>query len=305
MASFEKIKSQGVLDITQAYYNLLSMLELLEVTEEALDLSRRQLELAEEQYRLQAYKETDLLKARVSEGQSEIEVYRAHNNVATAMTALNIAIGQEPSAPLSVARDSVILEPIPNRELALASLRANNPDLQIQTVAVEQARVKAKTMRGVMLPTVRLRYGADYRGDELGDLFNKANSSTTSRLELSFPLFSGLQNTSGYSSARYTVLAKEEGLDAKLRELKSQLENTFSKLESLHRIHPINQTVLVSAEADVRLANERYKLGAVSILELLIAQVNLVEARSSLVQTIYEIKIAEAQLAALMGTIDQ
>ncbi len=94
-------------------------------------------------------------------------------------------------------------------------------------------------------------------------------------------------------------------MDAQLRDLKRQLENTLSGLESLHLIYPINQAVLTSAEADVRLADEQYKLGAIAILDLLDAQVSLITARSTLVRTTYEIKIAEAQLAALMGTISQ
>ena len=303
--SFESARQQAVLTIKQAYYNLLSRLELLEVAEEALELSRKQLELVEERYRLQAVKETDLLKARVSMGQREADMYRAHQNVATAATALNVAIGQDPAAPLNVARDSVILAPVPDREMSLGSLRANNPALKVRALAVEQAWLNAKKQRGVLLPRISLSYGSNFSGEELGDLYNMDNAFTTSNLSISLPLFSGLQNSSRYSSARYDALAEEERLDSQLRDLKRQLENTVSNLESLHHIYPINQAVLTSAEADVRLANEQYNLGAIAILDLLDAQVSLITTRSTLVRTTYEIKIAEAQLAALMGTIGQ
>ena len=304
-ASFENTRYQTVLAIKQAYYILLSRLELLEVAEEALELSRRQLELVEERYRLQAVKETDLLKARVSMGQREADMYQAHQNMSVAVTSLNTAIGQDPSAALSVARGSVVLEPVPERELALSSLQANNPALKVQALGVEQARLNAKKQRGILLPRVSLSYGSNFRGDELGELYNWDNASTTSNLNISLPLFTGLQNSSQYSSARYNALAEEERLDALIRDLKRQLENTLSNLESLHKIYPINQTVLASAEADVRLANEQYNLGAIAILDLLDAQVSLITTRSTLVRTTYEIKIAEAQLATLMGTIGQ
>ncbi|MFB0516641.1 MAG: TolC family protein, partial [Candidatus Neomarinimicrobiota bacterium] len=305
IASFESIQQQAVLTIKQAYYNLLSASELLEVADEALALSRRQLELVEERFRLQAVKETDLLKARVSMGQREADRYQARQNVATAMTSLNVAIGQEPSSPVNVARDSLVLKPVPERESALSSLRANNPELKVRALAVDQAWLRAKRQRGVMLPSVSVSYGGNYRADELGDLFSSDNRITTSSLNISLPLFSGLQNTSRYSSERYNALAEEERFDGRMRDLKSQLENTLSKLESLHSIHPIYQEVLASAEADVRLANEQYNLGAISILDLLDAQVSLITARSTLVRTTYDIKIAEAQLEALMGTIGQ
>ena len=306
-ASFENTKSQAVLSIKQAYYNLLSRLELLEVAEEALELSRKQLELVEERYRLQAVKETDLLKARVSTGQREADMYRARQNVATAATALNVTIGQDPSAALSVARDSVILEPIPDRQAALSSLRANNPALKVQALARERAWLNVKAQRGVILPTVSFSYSADASGPEFGDIFsmNSLKQNSATRLNVSIPLFTGFRNSSNYSRLRHAALAEEERLDYQLRDLKRQLENTVSNLESLHRIYPINQAVLTSAEADVHLANEMYNLGAIAILDLLDAQVSLITARSTLVRTTYEIKIAEAQLAALMGTMGQ
>jgi outer membrane protein TolC len=96
-------------------------------------------------------------------------------------------------------------------------------------------------------------------------------------------------------------LAEEERHEGYRRDFKRQLENTLSSLASLHKIYPVNQEVLASAEADVRLANEQYNLGAIAILDLLDAQVSLISARSTLVRTTYDIKISEARLEALMG----
>ncbi len=304
--AFDRTRQQVALSIKQAYYGFLSQLEMLEVAEEALELSRRQLELVEERYRLQAVKQTDLLKARVSVGRSEETVHNTRQNLAMATTNLNVIIGQDPAAPISVVRDSVVLKPIPERTVALLSLETNNPSIKMQELSVTQARLNVKRQRGVLMPSVSLSYRVSSVGPELADVvdFDFKNASSTS-IGISVPIFTGLRNSSQYSQLRYSALAEEERLDALLRDLKRQLENTLSGLESRHRIYPINQAVLASAEADVRLANEQYNLGAIAILDLLDAQVSLITARSSLVRTTYDIKIAEAQLSALMGTIGQ
>ena len=303
--SLEYTRQQTVLGIKQAYYDVLSAMELLEVAEEALALSRRQLELVEERFRLQAVKETDLMKARVSVGQRAADRHQAQQSVVTALTSLQMAIGQDPTSPISVARDSITLSPIPDRTLAFSSMEVNNPLLQRQALNVEQAWLNAKKARGILLPRVSLSYGSTYLAEDLGDLYKSENSNTSSSLDISIPLFTGLQNSSGYSSARYNALAEEENLDALERDQKRQMENTLNSLTSLHKIYPINQEVLASAEADARLANEQYNLGAISILDLLDAQVSLITARSTLVRTTYDIKIAEARLEALMGMINQ
>ncbi|UCD37127.1 MAG: TolC family protein [Fidelibacterota bacterium] len=302
-AALEGTHLQVVLNIKEAYYNLLSAVELMEVAQEALELSRRQLELVEERFRLQAVKETDLMKARVSTGQREAEVHQAQQNVRMAVTSLQMAIGQEPSSTLNVARDSVSLQLVPDRAIALEAMMTNSPGLRAQKLAVDRARLNAKKQRGAMLPSINLSYSVNTSGSVIGDLYQDSESSTF--LSLSVPVFTGLRNTSLYSRLRYAALAEEERLSGLEREYKQQLENTLSNLNSLHKIYPINQEVLASAEADARLANEQYNLGAISILDLLDAQVSLITARSTLVRTTYDIKIAEARLDALMGTISQ
>ncbi|MCH7496700.1 MAG: TolC family protein [Candidatus Marinimicrobia bacterium] len=296
-------RQQGVLAIKQAYYNYLSRLKLLGVSEEALALSRKQLELVEERYRLQAVKQTDLLKARVSTGQRAADLHRAMQALATARTSVNVTLGQEPSRALNLVQESVSLEPLPDREAALTLLLRDNPTLERSRLAVESSWLSAKQQRGLLLPSLSVSYTLNASSAVAGEVFTFPQDirSTAARLSVSLPLFTGLRNSSQYSRLRYLALAEEERLEAQERELKRQLENTFSSLKSLHNIYPINQEVLASAEADVRLAEVQYNLGAISILNLLDAQVSLITARSTLVRTTYDIKIAEAQLQALMG----
>lgn len=304
-SELERTHQQVTLSIKQAYYGYLSRLELREVAEEALGLSSRQLELVEERHRLQAVRETDLLKARVNMGQREVALLQAGQNVVNAAITLNIALGLDPFIPVNAARDSVIIRPGVDREAALESLIARNPVLKSQSVAVENAWLNAKIQRGSLLPSISLGYSQSASASDFSGAFSYSPNNSSTALSFSFPLFTGFQNSSRYIRARHSALAEEERLAGLERNLKGQLKNTLTNLASLNSIHPINQDVLASAEADVRLADEQYKLGAISILDLLDAQVSLITARSTLVRTTYDIKTAEAQLDALMGTIGQ
>ena len=67
---------------------------------------------------------------------------------------------------------------------------------------------------------------------------------------------------------------------------------------------PINETVLESAEEDLKLSQVRYSQGSTTILEVLNAQVSVVQARSSLVRSKYDAFIQQANLKALLGTLD-
>ena len=213
------------------------------------------------------------------------------------------SLGYAPFRPVNAARGRGIIRPRDDGDAALESLIARNPALKSQNVAVENAWLNAKIQRGSLLPSISLGYSQSASASDLSGAFsyNPNNSSTV--LSFSFPLFTGFQNSSRSVRARHSALADEERLAGLERNLKGQLENTLSSLASLNSIHPINQDVLASAEADVRLADEQYKLGAISILDLLDAQVSLITARSTLVRTTYDITTAADQRTSLLGTI--
>lgn len=304
--ALEQTWQQAVLAIKDAYYNYLSNQDLVEVAEEALALSRRHLEQVEERYRLQAVSETDLLKARVTVGQREADLIRNRQNLISAATSLNLALGIDPRRPVSVARDSVVIMPQPDKETASRLMAENNPTLRLQVLSLQKKRLNAKMQRGVLLPSVRISSGVSAIGSKLSDIYDfDYEQRGSARLSISIPLFTGFQNTSSYSQARYAALAEEEKLEELERQLQGQLENTLTGLETLHKILPVYQDVFTSAQADVHLADERYNLGAISILDLLDAQLSLVRAQKDIVRSKYDIKKAEAQLEALMGTIGQ
>lgn len=63
--------------------------------------------------------------------------------------------------------------------------------------------------------------------------------------------------------------------------------------------------MLLSAEEDLKLALQKYELGSADILELLNAQLAVIQASSSLVNTKYDAAIELASLDNLIGTLDK
>ena len=85
-------------------------------------------------------------------------------------------------------------------------------------------------------------------------------------------------------------------------QLMKELDDLLITLKTYHQLIPINEEIILSAEMDSNLAQEKYNLGANDILDLLNAQVSLIQAKSELVRLKYSAKIAEAQLETILGT---
>ena len=58
---------------------------------------------------------------------------------------------------------------------------------------------------------------------------------------------------------------------------------------------------VAAATEDLRVQQERYRVGAGTILDLLTSQANLTQAQTNLVQARFNYLIARAQLEALVG----
>jgi outer membrane protein TolC len=76
-------------------------------------------------------------------------------------------------------------------------------------------------------------------------------------------------------------------------------------LNNYEELIPIQEEVLLSAEEDLKLAQQKYELGSANILELLDAQLAVIQASSSLVGTKYDAAIQLASLDNLIGTLDR
>ena len=83
-----------------------------------------------------------------------------------------------------------------------------------------------------------------------------------------------------------------------------QLRYTLDRLKNYEEIIPINETVLESAEEDLKLAQVRYSQGSTTILEVLDSQVSVQQARSSLIRSKYDAYIEQTNLKALLGSLD-
>ena len=89
-----------------------------------------------------------------------------------------------------------------------------------------------------------------------------------------------------------------------LNDLRVQAELIRETLSNYAEIIPLNQSVVASAEEDLKLVRERYSLGSATILEVLDAQVSLIRSNSNLINAIHDARVQEASLKAVLGILD-
>ena len=120
-------------------------------------------------------------------------------------------------------------------------------------------------------------------------------------LSLSWPLFNGFDRETNLSR----TLASRNAADARAADARRQANASFT--QQLAALNAAAQQVIIAqasqaaAEEDLRVQQERYRLGAATIVDVLTSQVSLGQAEVSLVQARLAVLTAMAQLEALAG----
>ena len=95
---------------------------------------------------------------------------------------------------------------------------------------------------------------------------------------------------------------EEENVAYAKRQIQSDIKKAMLNLESVRKQAEVTQQNVISAEEDRKIAEERYNLGAGTLLDLLIANSNYVKAVSDKVNASYDYVLAKQQVKFAIGS---
>ena len=302
-----QIKTNIIRNVHFAYFNYLKAIQLLDVSRSNLMSSQQQLTLVQQQYDLGSAKKTDLLKAEVRFGQARIDVITNDASVKSAYRNLKNAMGLINSdQDFTIEEVEKPLELIPEFETGFELVQKFNPSVKAKQYQIMSAKLNTKLARGSRLPVISLSASSSGADENLGDAISNSygdKQRTNASLSISIPIYTGNSISSRIQKAKISVDKQESEYLTQLEDLSVQLEDYLDQLNNYIEVIPINETVLESAEEDLKLSQVRYSQGSTTILEVLNAQVSVVQARSSLVRSKYDAFIQQANLKALLGTL--
>ena len=298
---------QVIQNVASSYYGLLQAQQLLDVAEKNLNLSEQQVDLVQKQFDVGAVRKTDLLKADVARGQAKVDVLNRKTALDNARRQLFNDMGmQDFGQSISAVADEWTDVQVPSSADALVLLKTKNPSLLIQQSRISLGVLQVKMAKGVRLPSLGASMSYSANGENSDALMEAVKDDwiVGMNLSLSVPLYSGSRLSTNQQQAKLSQQKSENDYITYLNDLRVQVELLRKSLENYSEIIPINQSVVVSAEEDLKLVQARYSLGSATILEVLDAQVSLIRSNSNLINTVHNARIREKNLKAILGTLD-
>ncbi len=296
-ARFRQSEFQTLLIVKEAFFNAVANRELVRVERDRVARQEDQLEFVRQQVQLGRATRSDLLRSQVDLNNARLAVLNAENAARTSSFRLSEALGvDEPVTPAEEARLEVEPLPLGREELVATALRLG-PAVTSAEAAVEAAEAAIAAARSSYLPTLSFSGGYAWSNER----FPPSNRSWRLSLQGSYPLFNGFQReTQLWRAQTQAEVAGAQERAARLA-LQADVDAAFSTLRSaLGGIDLAEQTVELSRE-DLRVTQERYRLGLATILDLQSSQITLEQAEVDLINRRFDYQIGLAQLESLLG----
>jgi len=299
-----------VTQVYNLYFEVFRRQELLKVSEQNLNRSQAQLERIKESNRVGAVPIVDVYRQQVAVGNDELALIQAEQNLENSKSDLVYYIGLNPilnyeflaaDVPTSLSEDEIqsVMERFRDFDELQRRTVATRPDLEAAQQQVYASESNVSSARGNYWPSVSLRANYNLGGETFSNI--DETRTFTYGLDISIPLFQRFQRNNQVQQAQVQVKRAEIEHDELRNQALLEVRQAFLSLETARKQVQVTEQNIISAREEQRLAEERYNLGAGTLLDLIIANANLAEAEANNVNAIFSFQLAIRELEYLTG----
>ncbi len=284
----------------QQFYAALSAGELLGVRRAAVHRAEEQLNISVNKLRTGSATRSDSLRSVVTLGNAQVQLVNAATILATAEANLGRLVGIDGRVgaiddPSFHDIDIVVSEESLRREAA-----ASSPAVMSSEASAQAAEQSWKASKGAWWPNLRLTGNWNWNGNNNVNNYALLEQKSM-RVSLTWPLFNGFtRETNVAVQANNYDIAAATAQDTR-RQTSAALITRVAELNAAKLRVEIARVSIAAAEEDLRVQQERYRLGATTIIEVLASQEALNQAEVDEVAAHFDLLLAKAQIEALIG----
>jgi outer membrane protein TolC len=304
LASYADTAQGVVLNVITAYNSLAANRAVEAANLANLSFARQSRDLASGRKRAGVATGADQLQAETAYSQAELTLIQTRGAIATAAAQLAVAIGLPPTTKLDLAPTAPLASGDKLKlgaDALIADAEKLRPDIVAAKANVDAAAANVRSAQSAGRPSLSATASNTLSAFDTTIDRNVASAGVS----LSLPLFSGWNTRYNIAAARarleqQTALAEQTRQQAGLDVYSNYvaLDNALSSLTTA-------RVLVESAALSADLAQGRYKAGVGTFADLLNAQSALASARQQLVQSEYNVRTTNAQLARAVGSIGE
>lgn len=310
----QKLKQDVALRILASYVQVLKNEQAVAINDSSLRDSQAQLEKIKIFVEVGKRTLTDVYQQDVQVAQNELALEQSKNNLNKSISDLafnsNLPLERNYAVNRNEFNTEVSYEMLEsyviqnsNTDALIAVARNNRKDLKAsrQNLDILQTRIEiART--NIIFPTLSGFGSYSLSGKEIGNIDNQR--VFTIGLTLSYPIFSGFQLDNQRQLAVINYRSANEDIKNLENQISLEIKKAILDLKSLLKQIEITDRSLKSAEQNKFLAEESYRVGIGTILDVNTASINLNNLRITKSNLIYDFIYAQKQLEYYQGLLN-
>ena len=303
-----------VAQIVAEYYYHIQQLNYFKNMKYAVSLSRERVRIDEHRYLLGASSKLELLQSIVYLNEDSSRLARQNEAILESEVRLKKLMALENLEERITLKDtSIVFNPDLQYKELLESTLDFNTGLQIAKKDRVISELDYKLIASRSYPYLNLSsgYNYNYRGYGTGTISdygalainNQQTRAFNYGITLGMDIFNGFDRRREKANALIDVENKLYMFQEVEQDIRAELLTVYYAYENNLRLVKMEEENLNVARENLEIALERYRLGALSGLELREVQKSLLDAEERLISVKYQTKLAEISLLQIAGKI--
>jgi len=322
----QRLKETVIFNTASRYLQVVLNEELLKISESSLEASRSQLEQIRAQVDVGSLPTVDLFNQEAAVASDELTVIQ-RENAREASIAQLIRIMQDDSIDdietnvPSVDKISIIPMEFDLNEMIDSALN-NRSDYKVQLLTIEGNEQSEIIAKANLLPTLSASASINSRWSDqffipnpddptervlapFSDQFFDLQINRSIGFSLSIPIFNRWNNRTNLISSKIQLKNSELELQNVRFQISEEVRQAYNDYTSIVKELESTEKSLIAAERAYQTEQQRYEIGATTLIELNLANANYVQAQSERVQSIYNFIFQERLLDYYIGRLDE
>ncbi|HTF95513.1 MAG TPA: TolC family outer membrane protein [Cellvibrio sp.] len=306
-AQFGADQQSLIVRVAEAYFNVLRSIETLEATIAEEKALSKQLEQTKQRFEVGLTAITEVHEAQAAFDSARAATLEARGNLGINYEALEVLTGkpEDKVAPLSAQFPVVNPTPANRADWVEFSLK-NNYNLKATKLQAEASLQNAKAYKAGHLPTVGATLGysdTETDGTLEDNPTDRQTEGSSITIRMDVPIYAG-GATSGRSRQAYALYTQAQ------EQYNSTQRNVIQNTRALHlsvetdvAAVQARKQAIVSNQSALEATQSGYEVGTRNLVEVLLAQRNLYQARRDYSTALYDYVIDTIKLREVAGML--
>lgn len=289
-------RSDVAYTVRSAFYALGNAGELEQVADDAVRQYQAHLDQVRAFQEVGRRTRYDRTKAEVDLGNAKLNLIKARNAVSDARVALNRSLGLAEEPGYRLQTDPFVVKAEADADVLMARARQHHPALQALRAQERAALAAVDEAIASLYPDLVLQAKFGEAGRHFPLTWN-----WSSALQSSVDLFTGRQQSWRIAEVTAQLRIARTQTTAREQQIYQDLKNALNQADSARQRLSLTDLLVQQAQEALELVDERYRLGAASVVDVTDAQVALTSARAERVKAKFDHLTATAQIAHTVG----